>query len=72
MAGVRLLQRNWWDFAVEDVPAISSYHFASSRGSLRLCVISDTTTSVRNPSGIVTMPGWLNGTMAGVFSTSRP
>ncbi len=27
-------------------------------------VMSDTTTSVANPSGIVTMPGWLNGTGA--------
>ena len=24
--------------------------------------MSDTTTNVRNPSGIVTKPGWLNGT----------
>ncbi len=27
-------------------------------------VISETRTSVKNPSGIVTIPGWLNGTMA--------
>src|SRR5688572_15103015 len=28
------------------------------------CVISDTTTSTTNPSGMVTRPGWLNGTSA--------
>ncbi len=30
--------------------------------SSRFPLSSDTTTSVRNPSGIVTIPGWLNGT----------
>ena len=29
-------------------------------------VISDTRTRVRNPSGIVTRPGWLKGTLASV------
>ena len=28
------------------------------------CVKSETTTKVANPSGMVTIPGWLNGTMA--------
>jgi hypothetical protein len=28
---------------------------------LERCVSSETTIKVRNPSGIVTMPGWLNG-----------
>jgi len=33
-------------------------------GSARLRVSSETTTSTMKPSGIVTMPGWLNGTKA--------
>ena len=33
-------------------------------------VSSETTTATRNPSGIVTMPGWLNGTSA--LGRSRP
>ena len=36
----------------------------------RPVVSIDTTTSVRNPRGIVRMPGWLNGTIAA--AASRP
>src|SRR5688572_29303381 len=47
------------------------YNFNQACELLRLPLVSsDTTTSVANPSGIVTMPGWLNGMSA--FSFGKP
>ncbi len=47
---------------------------AQARATLLRRVISDTTTRVANPSGIVTSAGWLNGTIvcAAAFAAVKP